>query len=47
MEVKDKLTGEIFTVYAIQNDEFLIYDGECFLWQPMEHYEPYKAPIHY
>ena len=47
MEVRDKLTDEIFTVYAIQNDEFLIYDGMFFSWQPMNDYVPYKAPPHY
>lgn len=45
MEVKDKLTGEVFKVYAIEGDKFLVFDEEDFVWVPMKDYKPYDATI--
>lgn len=45
MEIVDKLTHERFTVYGVDKDKFLIYDGEEFVWVPMEHYRPYDNPV--
>lgn len=42
--VRDKETGEIFTVYAVQGGAFLIYrklnDQDIWLWEPMGKFEP-------
>jgi len=43
-KVKDKQTGEIFTVYAVNGAAFLIYDaaynGGMWLWEPNGKYIP-------
>ena len=43
-KVKEKETGEIFTVYAVNGALFLIYDesfgGGTWLWEPMGQYIP-------
>lgn len=47
MIVQDKITKEVFTVYAIQNNQLLIYNGDEFEWVLMEDYEPYQVPVCY
>ena len=43
-KVKDKQTGEIFTVYAVNGSAFLIFDENfnegTWLWEPMGKYIP-------
>ncbi len=43
-KVKDKESGEVFTVYAVSGTMFLIFDrrytGGVWIWTPMDKYEP-------
>ena len=43
-KVKEKETGEIYTVYAVNGNTFLIYGKlsgfDIWLWEPMGKFEP-------
>lgn len=39
-KVRDKKTGEMFTVYAVNGALFLLYIDGVWTWEPMGKYQP-------